>query len=185
MHFSDFKSPSPPPRLVRLVLCALLPACLQEVVASGVSLSARRPVARQAAPSSQSGSSPYLLVCLPPPLRFAETVEAADPVAPLPFVSGPPHPAGIIEEIAATNQEAAVAVQPPPPSNAPPPAHGAEVAGSADPAAAPPPRETVSILPDQTPRQIRSEDVLFYFQYPASAPANNLPPPSSATYHQQ
>ncbi|MET0262658.1 MAG: hypothetical protein ABW223_07155, partial [Rariglobus sp.] len=40
----------------------------------------------------------------------------------------------------------------------------------------------ISILPDDTPRVIRAEDVLMYFQYPLAAPANITPPPSSATY---
>lgn len=209
MHFFDFTLSSAPARLVRLAVCTLLPAFVQEAAAVGMqrpgfgrSGAVQLPPPARPAPAPKS--PPYLLVCLPPPLRFAEPVEPADPVSDLPTALGPPHPAGMLEEIAALNQQAAISPLPtattpaaapvdssanplavtPPSSSV---ATSAEPSESADPATAPAalPRVGVSILPDDTPRAIRPEDVLVYFQFPATSPANNLPPPSSATYRQQ
>lgn len=189
MHFSDFTPSSAPSRLVRLAVCTLLPAFIQELAAQD----------RQR-PASTAKSPPYLLVCLPPPLRFAEPVESADPVSTQPVALGPPHPGGLLEEIAALNQQAAMTATPPAttPSDhssdtvlspiADMPADASAVASVATPqASAPPasPRLGLSILPDDTPRAIRAEDVLVYFQFPAAAPASDQPPQSSATYRQQ
>lgn len=209
MHFFDFTPPSAPARLVRLAVCTLLPAFIQEAVAGGMqrpsfgrSSAVHLPPPVPPAPVPQS--SPYLLVCLPPPLRFAEPVEPADPVSGLPTALGPPHPAGLLEEIAALNQQAAMAapsaaVAPaassagspaipvaatPAPSPSSAPAAADPAAPVAGPAAAPP-QTGISILPDDTPRAIRAEDVLVYFQFPAASPSNGLPPRSSATYRQQ
>ncbi len=180
MHFPDFLSSATPHHLVRLVACALLPACIQETIAG-----------TQPHPASRPKSVPYLHVCPPPPLRFAEPVEvAADPVSSTPTVIGPPHPAGIVEEIAAMNQEAVIPSPPPSPVVTPAPpvppplesGSGSQSDASLDIAS---PQIGISILPDETPREIRSEDVLFYFQFPASAPSSEALPRSSATYRQQ
>lgn len=180
MHFPDFLSSTTPHPLARLVACALLPACIQEATAATPSHLASRPK-----------SVPYLHVCPPSPLRFAEPVEvAADPVSSTPAVIGPPHPAGIVEEIAAMNQEAVIPPHPPAPVVTPAasvpsplaPEPGSQSESSPETAG---PQSGISILPDETPREIRSEDVLFYFQFPASAPSNEALPRSSATYRQQ
>jgi hypothetical protein len=183
MHSATLKSPSYPLHVVRLVICALLPACIQEVAASGLSRpSIRSSIMRTLpapGPATHGESSPYLLVCLPPPLRFAEPVEAADPVSPLPTVIGPPHPAGILEEIASTNHEAALPVTRPTATIPPPVPAQAEV--MIEPAR---PQTGVSILPDETPRVINSAEVLPFFEFPSTAPTSAIPR-SSATYKTQ
>ena len=200
MHFFELTSPSTPARLVRLAVCTLLPAFIPDAAAGGMqrpsfgrSMPAHNPPSAPPAPAPQS--SPYLLVCLPPPLRFAEPVQPADPVSGLPTALGPPHPGGLINEIAALNQEAAMStstsptVTPSDPSfssssSSSPPAPAVSATPGLVPAPPVTPQGGVSILPDDTPRAIRPEDVLLYFQLPGSSPANGLPR-SSATYQQQ
>jgi hypothetical protein len=206
MHFFDFTSPSAPTRLVRLAMCALLPALVQQAAAegrprhaSGRSGAAHLPPSP--APEPPPSSTPYLLVCPPPPLRFAEPVEPADPVSTVPAALGPPHPGGLLDEIAALNQQAAMTATPP--AAAPGQQAGdSAVAATTSPtpadisasSPAPPspaanasasPAISLAILPDDTPRAVRAEDVLVYFQFPAATPANDTPPRSSATYRQQ
>jgi hypothetical protein len=203
MHFFELTSPSAPARLVRLAVCTLLPAFIPDAAAGGMqspsfgrSMPAHTPPSAPPAPAPQS--SPYLLVCLPPPLRFAEPVEPSDPVSGLPIALAPPHPGGLIDEIAALNQEAAMTASAPgvtPSASSSPsaiptvPSAPSASAASATPGLVPTSPDTppagVSILPDDTPRAIRPEDVLLYFQLPGSSPATGLPPRSSATYQQQ
>jgi hypothetical protein len=190
MHFFASRPSSLPTHLVRLVVCALLPSCIHQANAG----SFPRPGGHSASshtlptprPPKTSESAPYLLVCLPPPLRFAEPVETTDPVSPLPTVIGPPHPAGIIEEIAATNQQAAMVPSPPVASSTLPLTPDPTARESNDPVAeTPPPQSGIAILPDDTSREIRSDDVLLYFQFPSRPPPNDPLPRSSATYRQQ
>lgn len=208
MHLSVFKPSTSRSRVVRLVACVLLPAFSPEVVASSLHLTSSRAgttrTPPQSLPVSPSDALPYLAVTLPPPLRFAEPLPpAADPVSSVSVPHGPGHPAGLVEEIGALNQQAAMAASGPASGSLPSAAPGST--GSAPPttiapAPAPgvpvptpliasgpstPPPAGVSILPDPTPRAIRAEDVLIYFQYPASSPSSGLPPPSSATFQQQ
>jgi hypothetical protein len=193
MHFFDSKSFPATTRWVRLAVCTLLPAFIQEAAAIGMqrpnpgrSSAVRLPP--PPAPAPAAPSAPYLLVCVPLPLRFAEPVATADPVSSLPTVLGPPHPGGLLEEIATVNQQAAL------------PFTGSFSAGtlstesdsgapSPDPGSVPiptsPPQVGIAILPDDTPRAVRPEDVLIYFQLPASSPTHTPPPRSSATYRQQ
>lgn len=206
MHFFDSTSPSAPARLVRLAVCTLLPAFIQDAAAVGVHRSFFDRSVTMLIPSRPRTIPapipvPYLLVCLPPPLRFTEPVEPADPVSGLPTALGPPHPGGILEEIAALNHQAAMTgpaldgthgSSPPEKTDAltatssvaVPPVTPGESSGPASIQPAPP-QIGVAILPDNTTRTIRAEDVLVYFQLPASAPTNNTPPRSSATYQQQ
>jgi hypothetical protein len=201
MHFFDFTSPSAPGRLVRLAVCTLLPAFIPEAVALSLQRSATtgRPSAAHVPPSAPAPaprSKPYLLVCLPLSLRFAEPVEPSDPVVDPVSVLGPPHPGGLLEEIAALNQQAAMSPSPSATASLPsltPAASTAntepsESSGTASSPSLPTasPQIGVAILPDDTPRNIRPEDVLIYFQFPAASPATpSSLPRSSATYKQQ
>lgn len=107
----------------------------------------------------------------------------ADPT----LVMGPPNPGGPLEAISAANQESSLhqdhspVPAPIPPSQpaAPEPAAVTPTTPASQPPAAPP----LTIIPDDTPRVIHSEDLLPYFRLPA-APATTLPS-SSATYQQQ
>jgi hypothetical protein len=201
MHFIVFKFSTVPGRLVRLLVCALLPACASEAAAGILTSSSRRQGNIPSFPSTRdtppTPSTPYLLVCLPPPLRFAERIEPASRISSLPVAGAPLHPSGLIEEIAATNQHAAVSTQPAAPvdtvktdgtstTSAIPADAVTQTSNPSDVnIIVPVPEPGVSILPDDTPREIRAEDVLIYFRLPANSPANDLPPPSTATYQQQ
>jgi hypothetical protein len=209
MHHSVFKPSTSRSRVVRLVACVLLPACIPEAVAGSLHLiSSRAGTARnppQSLPASPSDALPYLAVVLPPPLRFVEPPPpAADPALSASMLLGPNDPAGLVGEIGALNQQAAMAVSPAssssttpsgsgvtnaatPPASSIAPAPGVPVPAPFEPSrpTVPPPPSGVAILPDPTPRTIPAEDVLIYFRYPASSPSSGMPPPSSATYQQQ
>lgn len=199
MYLTASTSSALPSHLVRLLVCALLPACIhQAAAASKTPVTLRRMGMVGSSESATSAptpaSAPYLLVCLPPPLRFAEIVVVSDPIVAPTVAGGPPHPSGIIEEIASANHASALAagaasVGPVGHENTSPPdsAGTRNTSTDNDPATAGTDTPSsslpgVSILPDETPRQIRAEDILLYFQFPATAPASGLPPPSSATY---
>ncbi|CAM2821746.1 hypothetical protein [Rariglobus hedericola] len=183
MYIFEHHTPILQSQLVRLLVCALLPACIQEASAGSLTT---RPRVRSDAGAARSSpaplSSPYLLVCLPPPLRFAEPVEIGDVAHRTAHIVGPPHPAGITEEIAASNHDAALTTAPAAPATVNPAETSPDVI---PPVVAPLGVPGVTILPDDTPRDIRAEDVLMYFQYARPAPPNTLPPPSSATYQQK
>lgn len=193
MHFFHSKSFPATTRWVRLAICTLAPAFIQEAAAVGMqrpnpgrSNAVRLPQAPPPAPAPQS--VPYLVVCVPLPLRFAEPVEIADPVSTLPTVLGPPHPGGLLEEITTLNQQAAQPVSASssaaalsPPSDSGTVSPDPEVASIAT----APLQPGIAILPDDTPRAVRPEDVLVYFRLPASSPAHSPPPRSSATFRQQ
>lgn len=204
MHLFASKSSPVPRQLVRLLVCALLPACAQDASAG-----LRRPAAPSDGPEKTAApSAPYLLACTPVALRFAEKVEPAPPILHPVVAGGPPHPAGLVEEIATANQQSALVPAKTSPADGGAAAAAAAVADSGkaaavaaasqspetaapvSPGAAPsipavpqPAVGGVVILPDDTPREVRAEDVLLYFRMPAAssvpAPAQ---PPSSATY---
>jgi hypothetical protein len=128
------------------------------------------------------GSSPYLLVIAPPPLRFAQ--------APPPDLSTHPAPAApplpsVMEDIATTNAASSRLVGP---------SRGADGTGSEQrqsapsevtpavpraPAKAPGEKETPALLPDDTQREVRPEEVLPFFQFPNSGGATIVVPPVS------
>lgn len=176
MRIQAHKTLSSPVHRGPLMLCALLPIWTA-----------------QAAPPT-----PYLLVCAPPPLRHAQPL----PPPPEPGVRVCDHaddPAAVAEEIAALNQQSALdapvgaTTGPTPPGLSADPAAAAAttvnpvVTGGDTPAAiiVEPPAGGVSILPDDTPVAVRAEDVLLFFRFPGSRPAQGLPPPSTATYQLQ
>jgi hypothetical protein len=184
-------------KLTRCLSLVLLPALASEARA----LSAPQRKTYIGAPagakstSASSASTPYLTVLGSLPLRFARPrLEATDepPLAPVPKV----------EETADEKP-----VEPKAPELAPKPANEQKPAEEApveqpvstpEPAAGPP----LPILPDDTKRELRAEDVLLYFRYPNSsssdggtathvivpAPSSqpqSAPIPSSATYQQK
>jgi hypothetical protein len=165
--------------LARGISLALLPALASETAArervgtATVSLGRHAPLGWPRFNSNR----PYLAVVLPPPLRFEAPPPPVDSHIPS---AAPPNPGGPIEETATVNRDSvaptadpaspAPVVTTPPPLAAPPPA----------PLSLPP---AVSVLPDDTPREVQAQDVLPYFQFPGSPPP--LPPPSSATYRRR
>lgn len=183
--------------VARCISLALLPALTSEAVAVTVH---QRGGARPRGFESSSdlpapGSAPYLAVVLPPPLRFKEVLPPPD-LANHPAAAAPPRPGGAREEVAASNRDSIVpitaekapeaVVQPTEPEEPMPAALKAPAGEMSVP---------VPILPDDTPRDVRAEDILPYFQYPGALPreavvvpvpanpATGRPlPPSSATY---
>jgi hypothetical protein len=178
MHILEYHAPILQSQLLRLLVCTLLPACIQEAVA-GTHIRSDAGVARS---SPAPVSAPYLRVCLPPPLRFADPVELVEPVARTTVAGGPPHPSGLTEEIAASNHDEALTAGPSAKAGTSAPGTVSDVIL---PKLAPIVAPGVSVLPDDTPRDIRAEDVLMYFQYAQPAVPSTLPPPSSATYQQK
>jgi len=178
-------------RLARCVSLSLLPALASESVSMASS-------ARSAAPSAglkmhsrvhrMGPSEPYLTLVLPPPLRFQDPpppIESPSHLA----TGAPPFPGGAEEELAAVNREAMVPAgeHASGTSSGPTDPIGQEdvilPAGNAKRTSNP-----VSILPDDTPRDVGAEDVLPYFQFPDVPPVPSTPytlPPSSATYRQR
>lgn len=193
MHFSDSPYRSAPVRAALLTVCALLPAFTREAAAGGVRLPALgRPDSRHipVSPSSTSASvsTPYLRVGPPPGLRFAEPVKLAAPLPAPAAMSDPPVLDDIPDESTAPDQSIATTQSDPLPAPpASPPLATPPMSANPVPAAirtAPSPGG-ISILPDDTPRAIRAEDVLVYFQFPAAPTSGEPPPRSSATYQQK
>ncbi len=173
MHFPAFTPFLLPRSSGHLLACAL------PLVWAGNAVAARLPET-----TAGHESRPYLAVCPPPPLRFAQPVILAEPFFLNAIAAGPPHPSAKTEENAsATNAVAA----PTPTGPAESITHVAPVVppstrGDSAPPAAP---TGIAILPDDTPREIHPEDVLQYFRFPGGAPSAGLPPRSSATYEQK
>jgi len=178
-------------RLARCVSLSLLPALASESV---VLASNARSAAQSVGSKLQSGahrmepSVPYLTLVLPPPLRFQDPPPPIETLAHL-AAAAPPFPGGAQEELAAANRDAmappgehqagtgSVTAAPTAPEDIIPPAGNAK--RTANP---------VSILPDDTPRDVGAEDVLPYFQFPEAPLVPSSPstlPPSSATYRQR
>jgi len=149
---------------------------------------------------ADNATSPYLLAVGPPPLRFEQAPPPPD-LSTRPATGAPPLPA-VIEEMVATNTASARSVTPSRGSE------GAAVdprqtspADSAQtlvevPAKAPGKKEAPALLPDDTQRDIRPEEVLPFFQFPGSggttivvpavpvSPESSRLPVSSAVYRQ-
>ena len=180
-------------KLSRCLSLALLPALASE--AHALSHAPRKNPVRSAsatASSSKSNGTPYLAALAPLPLRFARPglEPAAEPPAP---------------PVAKTPEPAAIEPQEPqkpagPPADIPTsPAIEQPVAQlpheEPDPVVPPP----LPILPDDTKRELRAEDVLLYFRFPGengprgavavpvspTQPQSAPLPPSSATYEQK
>ncbi len=133
------------------------------------------------------GSQPYLALINLPPLRFAEE---------LPMATEAPAALILPQRVEPKPEPVAVPLPPPPP---PPPAPVIETKPPPPPTASNEPKP-LSILPDDTKREVRPEDVLPFFQLPQSSagvsvgvgipftpaqPSGTSLPPSSATYQQR
>lgn len=136
--------------------------------------------------SERDASSPYLLAVGPPPLRFAQALPPPD-LSTCPSPAAPPLPA-VAEEIASTNAASARSFAAVRGGEIAKPdqrqAMSAEAAREA-PSKAPEKKETPALLPDDTQREIRPEEILPYFQFPGSGggtivvPANSPSPEST------
>jgi len=194
MTFSNDTQQTDVIRLARhLVLATLLAAPIPSYAAlqtprrpATIEAAQSTPISRQAV--HQRSSRTYLAMVGPAALTFADTelTLPPDPVMPDP---PKPKPDPTKNSSAHNTNNAAL----PPDSTTLKP-----VTEPLDPNTQPNPNgpKPVSILPDDTRREIRAEDVLPYFQFPGStesgaapvviinqAPAT--PPPSTATYRQQ
>lgn len=174
-------------RLARFFALSLCAACVaQAAPESTLSLEIRWPVVVKpsnppVAPTSQS--LPYLASVGAPPFRFAPPPPEAV-ARPEPLVT----PA-IVDPTAATT-ESTVLIEDPVTAHPPEPAQLVDTSP-----------KMLRILPDDTPREVRAEEVMSYFQLPQererpSASDSNLPfvpvqpagptlPTSSATYQQK
>jgi hypothetical protein len=144
-------------------------------------------------------SQPYVAAMGSPGLRF-RTALPNTPLTRRPIASGPPVAAITTEaaEVALANNRAAASTPPFPPTETPAdPAHPEAARPNSD--ATPAPR-VKSILPDDTPKPVQSQDFLPLFRFPGNgnsepdvllAPSVPMPyipetmPQSSATYRQE
>jgi hypothetical protein len=153
-------------KLSRCLSLALLPALASE--ANAISHPQRKPTVRSAQLSGikATGGMPYLAALGPLPLRFArpgpEPLEEP-PVPPEPKVIPLPAEDAPVEEPAEKAPEEAPAVQVPPVEKPTQPA-----SFFSEPSAQP----ALPILPDDTKRELRPEDVLPFFRYPNASPAS-------------
>ena len=143
------------------------------------------------------GSSPYLRVIAPPPLRFAQNPPPDLSTRPAP--TAPPLPA-VMEDIAASNAASARYVAPSRGSDGTGADQRQTTPAEANPTApvkAPGKKETPALLPDDTQHEVRPEEILPFFQFPNSggttiivAPGPTSPestrlPVSSAVYRER
>ena len=132
--------------------------------------------------------SPYLAMIGPAPLRFAEGERALPPEPVLPT----PPPTKQLVGTSDPGQKSPLASSEAKPTT--PNTENTELDATLTPSSLKP----VTILPDDTRREIRAEDVLPFFQFPgasdnggvevpftSSQPRETPPPRSSATYQQQ
>jgi hypothetical protein len=204
-------------KLSRCLSLALLPALASEGRAAVIGGQPQRKhtirAAQPGTPSSssitvvkpRSGPVPYLAALAPLPLRFARpgpepTDEPPAPPEPKPAIVAPAEPSpasdGKLEKLPEEKPAATPSAE-----TSPPPATQPEQPSSefSEPLSRPP----LPILPDDTKRELRAEDVLPFFIYPVAPstgdtgarvvipltsgqPQSDPPaPPSSATYQQK
>ncbi|MGC4071346.1 MAG: hypothetical protein QM760_02265 [Nibricoccus sp.] len=190
-------------KLSRCLSLALLPALASEAHAIGQPQ--RKQDVRSAEPgvSSKATALPYLAALGPLPLRFAHP--GPEPTAEPP---APPEPKVITPKAdpAATDEKSSKPVAELPAVVTPPEAKPAQPDHITTPISEfdePTPQPALPILPDDTKRELRAEDVLPFFIYPTSGsnhgnngvrviaplgidqPQPIVPPPSSATYQEK
>jgi hypothetical protein len=179
-------------RFVRCLTLVLLPALVAEGGQAGANSRDPANAPPESSPdSSYPYSMPYLAVVGPPPMRFHQP--PAPPSFELePVAAGPAQleelmpasPAAARDRVDASQTLAASAKT------------SSKSPSSSDAVKRPEDIEPSSILPDDTRRDVRPEDLLPYFQYPRNdravigvpvppTPAQPTLPPSSATYRQQ
>jgi len=127
-------------------------------------------------------SSLYLPVIGPPPLRFAQAPPPPD-LSTHPAPVAPPRPA-VTEEIAAANTASTKSVATPQgvvteqdqtiQTEVNPAASGAPVKGPGN-------KEPQALLPDDTQRETRPEEVLPFFQFPGSGGTTIVVPPAATS----
>ncbi len=189
-------------KLSRCLSLALLPALASEAHAAAVGQPQRKQNVRAAQPGlvDKRGAVPYLAALAPLPLRFARpgpepTGEPPTPPEPKPIV------AAIIPDAKPEKpaEEKPAATSPAADTPAPQPDHPAgPVSEFSEPSLQP----QLPILPDDTKRELRAEDVIPFFIYPTapssgearvnvivplntSQPQSPPPPPSSAIYQEK
>ena len=165
--------------------------CLVPALAAAAPGTRRTGAGRPAQGRARTGDAAYLLAVGPPPLRYEQALPPPD-LSTHPAPAAPPLPAAMAE-IAAAN----VAAARPEPGRAPGPAPAPdEPAPPAGPAPAKPPteKEAGPLIPDDARHEVRLEEILPYFQFPAAgrpAPSGSGDseatrlPVSSAVYRQQ
>lgn len=178
-------------RVGRAISLVLLPFLLSDAVPRLKSATYRRPPPGQDYPAQdREATHPYLAVIGPTPLRFApEPVHIRPKSAP----PAPPPPAVPEKEnaIEAANRQAAAIT----PELIVAPTFDAAIEAKTKATTA----DAIPLLPDDTRRQVRPEDILPFFSFPANGngagaiigvptqpaqPREKLPP-SSATYIQK
>ncbi len=178
--------------LLRGVSLGLLPA-----LAFAAGTARRTAFSRHCPGGSRTDVAGYLLAVGPPPLRFEQVLPPPD-LSTRPVPAAPPLPAAMAE-IAAANLASAKPDPGSTPASAPgavtTPAPGGAVAAPGDTPAKPPAeKESSPLVPDDANHEVRLEEILPYFQYPASGrpapagsgqPDSNRLPVSSAVYRQQ
>ena len=181
-------------RCVQLLSLALLPTLITE---GGPPIGSHRspvngPISAKRGSAPLPYPAPYLAVVGPAPMRFREP--PAPPSFELePVAAGPAHlepdpPPPVLPPVKEKTDPAVPVAIPPKPSLGPSPS----------PEKKPDEPDSVPILPDDTRREVRPEDLLPFFQFPRNGgttlgvrvpvpPAPSAPalPPSSATYRQQ
>jgi hypothetical protein len=188
-------------KLSRCLSLALLPALASE--ARALSAPQRKPAVRSAAQPvgvSNSKPRPYLAALGPLPLRFARP--GLEPTAEPP-ASPEPKPATPPEQTAPAANDSAHPPLTPSSDNAPKNDAPASDSPAALETSEPTTHPALPILPDDTKRELRPEDVLPFFRYPNASPTTGdasvqvlIPftaaqpqstpiPPSSATYQQK
>lgn len=193
MNFSNDTKLTDVPRIAHhLALATLLAAPIPGFAALQIP---KRPAATEPSPSESHqqqtptrfrGARTYLAMVGPSALTFAET---AAPLPPEPVMPAPPKPKPEPTKTPANGNHSANL--PPDPSTLKPATETTEPTAKPDDNGPKP----INILPDDTRREIRPEDVLPYFQFPGAAdnnaptviinPAPAAAPPSTATYRQQ
>jgi hypothetical protein len=191
-------------KLSRCLSLALLPALASEARAAVVGQPQRKQNVRAAQPGlvDKRGAVPYLAALAPLPLRFSRP--GPEPTDEPP---APPEPKPVIvatapadsDQPGKASEEKPAATLPAADTPAPQPDQPAEaVSEFSEPLLQPP----LPILPDDTKRELRAEDVIPFFIYPTapvsgearvnvivplntSQPQSNPLPPSSATYQQK
>lgn len=207
--------PPPPSPLLRLLVCAMLPTCVTPAQAGRGGAFVGRIAERAAESATSlpyllvcaPPSLRFQERVIPPETDSTRPVAGAPPRPDgvLGDIAASNQDAALALEGARpagspTDPDTSSAATTPSDPASPPPGDGPDAATtgtttSSEAPAAPPPNTSVipapaagpglAILPDDTPRAIRAEDVLPFFRFPSSGGLETSPTPSSATYQQR
>lgn len=161
MKSKQLLSPVDLQRVCRAIAIVLLPLLLSDAAPHLKSATHRRPPPTQDDPEpGRDDTHPYLAVIGPAPLRYA-----LEPIHVLPKAAPPAPPPPAVPEkenaIEAANRQAANK----PADNASPPA---VTPTAVDAKPKPPANDPLPLLPDDTRRHVRPEDILPFFSFPAN-----------------